>query len=180
MRSEMRFAGFGGQGIISAAMISGRAAALYDGKNAVLTQSYGPEARGGACNANVVVSEDKIAYPEVVSPDLLVIMSQEAFTTFGKNIADGGTMIIDQDLVESTEVPANISLVEVPATRIAEGLGNKIVANVVMLGVISALSDIVGKDAMLESVRVSVPTRFIEMNERAFKAGYEYGMGVSQ
>jgi len=180
MRSEMRFAGFGGQGIISAAMISGRAAALYDGKNAVLTQSYGPEARGGACNANVIISEDKIAYPEVISPDLLVIMSQEAFTTFGKNIAEGGMMIIDQDLVESTEVPANISLVEVPATRIAEGLGNKIVANVVMLGVISALSDIVGKDAMLESVRVSVPTRFIEMNERAFKAGYEYGMGVSQ
>ncbi|MCK4693905.1 MAG: 2-oxoacid:acceptor oxidoreductase family protein, partial [Anaerolineales bacterium] len=83
MRSEMRFAGFGGQGIISAGIISGRAAALYDGKHAVLTQSYGPEARGGACNANVIIAEDQIAYPEVVSPDLLVIMSQEAFNTFG-------------------------------------------------------------------------------------------------
>lgn len=180
MRSEMRFAGFGGQGIISAGIISGRAAALYDGKHAVLTQSYGPEARGGACNANVIIAEDQIAYPEVVSPDLLVIMSQEAFNTFGKDIAEGGTMIIDQDLVEPTEVPPNIRLVEVPATMIAEGLGNKIIANVVVLGVVSALTDIVGKDAMLESVRASVPTQFIEMNERAFKAGYEYGMGVGQ
>ena len=176
----MRFAGFGGQGIVSAGIITGRAATLYDGKRAVLTQSYGPEARGGACNANVVIAEDQIAYPEVISPDLLVIMSQEAFNTFGKDITEGGMMIIDQDLVEPTEVPANIRIVEVPATKIAEDLGNKIIANVVMLGAISALTDIVGKDAMLESVRASVPTRFIELNDRAFKAGFEYGMGEDQ
>ena len=176
----MRFAGFGGQGIVSAGIISGRAATLYDGKHAVLTQSYGPEARGGACNANVIIAEDKIAYPEVISPDLLVIMSQEAFNTFGKDIAEGGAMIIDQDLVEPTEVPPNIRFVEVPATKIAEDLGNKIIANVVMLGAISALTDIVGKDAMLESIRASVPTRFAELNDRAFKAGFEYGMGVDQ
>ena len=176
----MRFAGFGGQGIVSAGIISGRAATLYDGKHAVLTQSYGPEARGGACNANVVIAEDQIAYPEVISPDLLVIMSQEAFNTFGKDIAEGGMMIIDQDLVEPAEVPANIRLVEVPATKIAEDLGNKIIANVVMLGAISALTDIVGKDAMLESVRASVPARFVELNERAFQAGFEYGMGVDR
>ena len=177
MRSEMRFAGFGGQGIVSAGIITGRAATLYDGKHAVLTQSYGPEARGGACNANVVIAEEKIAYPEVTSPDLLVIMSQEAFNMFGKDITEGGMMIIDQDLVEATEVPDNIRLVEVPATKIAEDLGNKIIANVVMLGAISALTDIVGKDAMLESIRASVPTRFLELNERAFEAGFKYGMG---
>ena len=177
MRSEMRFAGFGGQGIVSAGIITGRAATLHDGKHAVLTQSYGPEARGGACNANVVIAEERIAYPEVISPDLLVIMSQEAFNMFGKDITEGGMMIIDQDLVDATEVPDNIRLVEVPATKIAEDLGNKIIANVVMLGAISALTDIVGKGAMLESIRASVPTRFLELNERAFEAGFEYGMG---
>jgi 2-oxoglutarate ferredoxin oxidoreductase subunit gamma len=179
-RSEIRFAGFGGQGIISAAKISGRAAALHGGQNAVLTQSYGPEARGGACNANVVISKGRIAYPEVNSPNLLVIMSQEAFTKFADTIAPGGTMIIDQDMVEPTEIPSGIELFDVPATRIAEELGNKIVANVVMLGAIVAITKIVTKTAMLESVRASVPARFTELNERAFQAGYEYGEGIER
>ncbi len=175
MRTEIRFAGFGGQGVISAAKISGRAAAINDKLNAVLTQSYGPEARGGACNANVVISQDRISYPEVTLPDLLVILSQEAYTTFGSKIAPGGTLIVDRDLVDVGEAPAGIRLYRVPATQLAEGLGNRIVANVVMLGAVVAITGFVSKEAMLGAVRDSVPSRFLELNERAFETGYDYG-----
>jgi 2-oxoglutarate ferredoxin oxidoreductase subunit gamma len=158
MRTELRFAGFGGQGIISAGMIAGRAAALHDNKNAVMTQSYGPEARGGACHANVVISEDPVNYPKIICPNLL---------------------IVDEDLVQDIEADEGIQLYIVPATRIAKELGNKIVANVVMLGAVAALSPAIRKKALLESVRESVPARFLEMNERAFEAGYEYGEGIT-
>jgi len=175
MRTEIRFAGFGGQGVISAAKISGRAAAINDKLNAVLTQSYGPEARGGACNANVVVSQERIAYPEVTLPSLLVILSQEAYTTFGSTIAPGGTLIVDQDLVDVEKVSSGVSLYKVPATHLAEELGNRIVANVVMLGAVVALTGFVSKEAMLNSVRDSVPSKFLELNEHAFEVGYDYG-----
>ncbi|MEA3239662.1 MAG: 2-oxoacid:acceptor oxidoreductase family protein [Candidatus Bipolaricaulota bacterium] len=175
MRMEVRFAGFGGQGVISAAKISGRAAAINDNLNAVLTQSYGPEARGGACSANVVISQEKIAYPEVTLPNLLVILSQEAYTTFGSTIALGGTLIIDQDLVSEGKISAGIHLYKVPATKLAEELGNRVVANVVILGAVVAITDMVSKGAMLKSVRASVPARFLELNERAFETGYNYG-----
>jgi len=175
MRTEIRFAGFGGQGIISAAKISGRAAAVHDNLNAVLTQSYGPEARGGACNANVVISKERIAYPEVTVPNILVIMSQEAYTTFGSSIASKGTLIIDENLVELGEIPAGVKLYKVPATKLAEDLGNRIVGNVVMLGAVVAITEMVSKEAMLESVRASVPSRFLDLNERAFDIGYDYG-----
>jgi 2-oxoglutarate ferredoxin oxidoreductase subunit gamma len=178
MRAEIRFGGFGGQGVISAGVITGRAATIYDEKHAVLTQSYGPEARGGACNANVVISNDRISYPEVTSPNLLILLSQEAYGMYGEEIADGGCMIVDQDLVEADEIRKDIQFFEIPATRIAEELGNKIVANVVILGALVALSDVVSKEAMLEAVKASVPARFLELNERAFEAGYEQAEGL--
>lgn len=178
MRTELRFAGFGGQGIISAGKIAGRAAALHDGKNAVMTQSYGPEARGGACHANVVVSEDPVTYPKVTCPNLLVVMSQEAFACYSQEITPDGILIVDEDLVQDIELDEGIQLYSIPATRIAKELGNKIVANVVMLGAVTALEQVIRKQAMLESVRESVPARFLDLNERAFEAGYEYGEGM--
>jgi len=175
MRKEVRFAGFGGQGIISAAKISGRAATVHDNLNAVLTQSYGPEARGGACSANVIISKDLISYPNVTVPNILVIMSQEAYTTFGSTIGKDGSLIVDQDLVELGEIPDYVHLYQVPATRLAEGLGNRIVANVVMLGAVVAITGMVKKGAMLDSVQASVPPRFRELNIKAFEEGYDYG-----
>jgi 2-oxoglutarate ferredoxin oxidoreductase subunit gamma len=178
MRTEIRFGGFGGQGVISAGVITGRAATIYDEKHAVLTQSYGPEARGGACNANVVISDERISYPEVTTPDLLILMSQEAFSLFADNLVDDGCLIVDKDLVEFEEVREGLRCFEVPATRIAEELGNKIVANVVILGAMVSLSDVISREAMLAAVKASVPERFIELNQRAFEAGYEYGEGL--
>lgn len=176
MRSEVRFAGFGGQGIISAGKIAGRAASIYGGKNAVMMQSYGPEARGGACNADLVVSDEVIGYPRLSRPGVLIIMSQEAYEKYGHDIDPEGTLIIDEDLVDVTSLPPSVSKVySIPSTRLADGLGRKIVANVVMLGALAAISEVVSRDAMLSAILNSVPARTKELNERAFVMGYERG-----
>lgn len=173
MRQEIRFAGFGGQGIISAGRIAGQGAVIFDGKHAVLTQSYGPEARGGACAAEVVVSDTSVDYPVVGTPDVAVIMSQEAYGTYGRDIQPGGTLILDEDLVEH-EPRTDVRLLLVPATRIAEGLGRKIVANVVVLGALAAAVSTLSKDALLKAVLAAVPPQTRDLNQKAFEAGYAY------
>lgn len=175
MRAEVRFAGFGGQGIISAGKITGRAAAIFAGKHAVMMQSYGPEARGGACNADLVVSDEPIGYPQLDTPSLLVIMSQEAYDKYGGTIESQGTLIVDEDLVEFQDSPPVKQFFRIPATRMADKLGRKIVANVVMLGAVAAISSIVDRQAMLDAILSSVPPRTKGLNEQAFNAGYERG-----
>jgi|UniRef100_A0A7C4ASP7 2-oxoglutarate ferredoxin oxidoreductase subunit gamma len=177
-KREIRLAGFGGQGIILAGHILGKAASIYEKKNAVFTQSYGPEARGGSCSADVVVSDGLIHYPKVSQPDVLVLMSQGALETYGGNIKEGGLLVIDEDLVVLAETPANVVLRKVPATRIAEGMGRRIVANIVMLGGVTALASLVSYEAMKESVLSSIPRGTEEFNLTAFNNGYEYGMAL--
>jgi 2-oxoglutarate ferredoxin oxidoreductase subunit gamma len=172
MRQEIRFAGFGGQGIVLSGYITGKAAAVYDEKQAIFTQSYGPEARGGACSAQLVVDTEDIDYPLVSQPDITVIMSQEAFNKFAKDSKPGSTMIVDQDLVETDMEGENVY--RVPMTRLAEEMGKRIVANIVMLGAFTAVTGLISKDAMLESVKSSVPPKTIDLNMKAFEAGYEY------
>jgi 2-oxoglutarate ferredoxin oxidoreductase subunit gamma len=172
MRQEIRFAGFGGQGIILSGYITGKAAAVYDEKQAILTQSYGPEARGGACSAQLVVDNEDIDYPLVSQPTITVIMSQEAFDKFAKDSKPGSTLILDQDLVDASVEGENVH--RVPMTRLAEEMGRRIVANIVMLGAFTAVTGLISKDAMLESVRTSVPPKTIDLNVKAFEAGYDY------
>jgi 2-oxoglutarate ferredoxin oxidoreductase subunit gamma len=169
---EMRFAGFGGQGIIRSGIIVGRAVSLYDGGFATMNQSFGPEARGGACSSQLVVSEKKILYPYVVRTDYLVAMSQEGYNVFEPEIKDDGVVIIDEDLVETNTKKRILSI---PSTRIAEELRNRIFANVVMLGFVTATTRIVSVDAMKKTIPDSVPERFIDLNMKAFDKGYEWG-----
>jgi len=175
-KREVRLAGFGGQGIILSGHILGKAAALFEKKHAVFTQSYGPEARGGACSADVVISGDRVHYPKVSRPDLLVLMSQAALATFGDCIQPGGTLVIDEDLVSMADAPEGITIYRVPATRIAEQLGRRIVANIVMLGAVAALGEVVTYESMVESVKASIPAGTEELNINAFDRGYEYGL----
>jgi len=177
-RTEVRFAGFGGQGIISAGKITGRAASIFDGQDAVLMQSYGPEARGGACNADLVISTVPIGYPQLDIPDLLIIMSQEAYDKYGHTLKAEGILIIDEDLVNLTGDVSTDRVFKIPATRLAEGLGRKIVANVVMLGALTAITGVVSKDAMREAILSSVPPKTKDLNGRAFDLGYEQGKGA--
>ena len=175
-RLEVRLSGFGGQGIVLAGNILGRSVALFEGKNAVFTQSYGPEARGGACSADVVISEGSIHYPKVTRPDVLVFMSEEAKNTYGKLLEPETTVIIDQHLVRSDGLKGRCSrLLSVPATRFAEELGRKMVANIVMLGYLTAVTGIVRHDSMQKAVLASVPKGTEELNTRAFEKGYQYG-----
>lgn len=178
MRREVRLAGFGGQGIILSGYIVGKAATLYGGQHAVLTQSYGPEARGGACSAEVVIDDAPVDYPLVGRPDCLVVLSHEAYTRFRGDLIQGGLLLVD------TSMDASIAGVEagrrdaavhgIPATDIAERLGRRIVANIVMLGFWTAVVGYVSRAAMEEAVRTSVPPRTVDLNLAAFRAGYEY------
>jgi 2-oxoglutarate ferredoxin oxidoreductase subunit gamma len=176
-RTEIKLAGFGGQGIILAGYIMGKAASIFDEKHAVLTQAYGPEARGGACSADVIVADFEVDYPKVDVPEVLVIMSQEAYSTFGKNISSKGVMLIDEDLVILPKgAKKEIKIYSIPATRFAEELGRKIIANIVMLGFFTAITDTVTYKAMKKAILSSVPKGTEELNTNAFQKGYDHGM----
>lgn len=177
-KQEVRLAGFGGQGIILSGHILGKAAALFEKKNAVFTQSYGPEARGGSCSADVVISEDVVHYPKVGQPDVLVIMSQGAWSTYGSNVRPGGTLILDEDLVTLELEPTGVTVFRVPATRIAEKMGRKIVANIVMLGAVAALGGVVTYESLKQSVLGSIPAGTEELNLTAFDNGHQFGLSL--
>ena len=172
MRREVRLAGYGGQGIILIGLLLGKAAALHDGKEAVFTQSYGPEARGGASNADVVIADAPVDYPLVTRPDCLVVMFQEAYERYRPGLVEGGLLVLDQDLVRPD--PGEGAFHAIPATRLAEGLGKKIVANVVMLGFFTAVSGLVSRQAVEAALRSTLAPRLLELNLRAFATGYDY------
>lgn len=175
-RIEIQLSGFGGQGIILAAYILGKAAALHDHKYATMTQNYGPESRGGACSGQVIISDSPVSYPHLTRPNVVVAMSQEAYTKYAKDMAEGGLLLIDEDLVQTKDNPPSSTCFGIPATRIAEQeIGRKMVANIVMLGFLAALDPTVSPDALRQSVRESVPKGSENLNLGAFERGYEYG-----
>ncbi|MDI6856514.1 MAG: 2-oxoacid:ferredoxin oxidoreductase subunit gamma [Candidatus Thermoplasmatota archaeon] len=176
MRKEILLAGFGGQGIILAGYIIGKASALYDGKNAVFTQSYGPEARGGACSAEVIISDVAIDYPYVTNPDVVVVMAQEAYRKYANKAAKNGILIADKDLVSlnKEKLTEGVKVYKIGATKIAEQLGKKIVANIVMLGYFTKVANIVSVEAMKKSLLDSIPKGTEKLNLEAFELGFEY------
>lgn len=173
MRTEIRLSGFGGQGLGLAGFILGKAFSLHEGLEAVMTQSYGPEARGGASNADLVVSDEMIDFPFVQEPDILVTLSQEAYSKHRPNMAPGGLNLIDNELVTPTDDDSPFGL---PATSLAEELGRRIVANVVMLGYFTAMSDIVSRDSMEAAIKSTVKPKTVELNMRAFETGYQFAL----
>lgn len=175
MRVEIRFAGFGGQGIIKSGIIVAAAAALYGGKSAVQTQSYGPESRGGACKSEVVISNEEIDFPKVVEPEVLVVMSQHAYNDYVDEVKAGGTVIMDPGMIPTEQELKNVKVHRVPATRMADELGRRIVANIVMIGAFVAITGMIDQDSAIESIKDNVPKGTEELNLNAFTKGYEYG-----
>ena len=175
MLSEIRIAGYGGQGVILAAAVIGKAEAIYHGGHAVMTQAFGPEARGGSSSAQVILSSEPILYPNVTQPDVLVVMSQEAYTRFAPQLKPGGILITEQELVNIDRMPTGIRVYGVTATRLAEELGRKMVLNIVMVGFFGAVTDLLDRDSLRQAVADSVPPSFRELNLRAFDKGFEYG-----
>jgi 2-oxoglutarate ferredoxin oxidoreductase subunit gamma len=173
---DIRFSGFGGQGIVRCGLITGKALSLYDNMHATMTQSFGPEARGSACSSQLVVSDERVLYPYIDKPNILVSMSQEAYDKYEPELREDGILLIDKDLVKTRPVRGNIELFGVPSTRFAESLGNRITANLVMLGFFTAVTKVVSADAMKKALPGLVPGRFLELNIRAFDKGYDYGL----
>jgi 2-oxoglutarate ferredoxin oxidoreductase subunit gamma len=175
MRVEVRFAGFGGQGIIKSGIIVAAAASIHAGKNSVQTQSYGPESRGGACKSEVVISEQEIDFPKLVQPDVLVVMSQAAYNDYADDIKQGGTVILDPDMIPTQKDLGKVKIFKVPATKMADQLGRRIVANIVMIGAFVAITKLLDENAVKESVKENIPKGTEELNLAAFEKGYEYG-----
>jgi 2-oxoglutarate ferredoxin oxidoreductase subunit gamma len=175
-RTEIKIGGFGGQGVILSGYIIGRAASIFDNKHATMIQAFGPEARGSSCSAAVIVSNEPVAYPYITSPSLMVLMSQEAYTKFTPELAKGGVLITEEELVTPTNLRKDITHYSIPATRIAEELGKKMVLNIVMMGFTTAVTKVVERKAMEEAVKMSVPKGTEELNLNAFNRGYEYGV----
>lgn len=178
MRTELRIAGFGGQGVILTGIIIGKAASLFDRINAVQTQSYGPEARGGASKTEIVICDDEINYPKVLSPNILVAMSHEALIAYISDLKKDGTLIIDPDMVDESKVADfikknNIKMYYARVSKTAENeIGLKIVANIVMIGVISKITNVISHDAAKKAILESVPPGTEKKNIQAFEAGY--------
>lgn len=174
---EIIVTGFGGQGIILAGNILGKSATLFEKKNATLIQSYGPEARGGACAAQVVVSTDSIEYPYVENPHILVCMSQEGFDKNIAKLIEGGMLFTDSGLVKIDPrlVPQKTETYSIPATEFAEEMGVKMMANIIMLGFMAAVSRLVSFDALQKAVDSSVPKGTEEKNLAGMQRGYIYG-----
>jgi len=171
---EIIISGYGGQGVILNGSILGKAASIYDKINATLVQSYGPEARGGACSAHVVISDDAISYPYIHTPDTLISMSQESYENNINSLKEDGLLLTDSDLVEARDTDKAHLSYSIPATRIAENMGNKMMANIVMLGYLASVSHIINTESLKKAVEESVPKGTEEKNLKAFESGYTY------
>jgi 2-oxoglutarate ferredoxin oxidoreductase subunit gamma len=169
-RTEIRLAGEGGQGMILAGIILAEAATIHEGRNAVQSQSYGPEARGGASKSEVIISSGEIDHPEVLLPDVVVALSQEAFKKFASTVKPNGLLIVDADKVDSSSAPKAIRL---PITKMAfESTGRVITANTVALGVLVGLTGVVSRQALEKAVLARAPRGTEEMNHKALEAGF--------
>ncbi len=168
---EVRICGLGGQGVVLAGQILGYAA-VYDGKNVVQTQSYGSEARGSAAKSEVIISDDKIGYPMVRKCGILVAMIQKALEVHIKDLKENATLLVDKDLVKRIPI-FKAKVYELSTTKVAETqLKSKVYANVVMLGALTKITNIVSKEAMEEAIRASVRAETAKTNLDAFEKGF--------
>ena len=176
--TEICFSGFGGQGVILAGYIAGKAAAIFENRHATLTRSFGPESRGGACSASVVIADQRVDYPLLRQMDILITMSQAAYLKFIDDLKPGGILVYEEELVRVEKPREDVRSYAIPATRFAEELGRRIVLNIVMLGFFTAVTHAVGVDEMRKAVLDSVPAGTEKLNLSAFDKGYEYGLSV--
>jgi 2-oxoglutarate ferredoxin oxidoreductase subunit gamma len=170
---EIRITGMGGQGVVLSAYIIGHACSVEAGQHASMIQSFGPEARGSACSATLVISETEVLYPYIRRPELLVAMSAEGYEKYAAELPDDGVLIHEQDLVEP-EPKAGQQVYAIPSTAIAEQLGKRVVQNIVMLGFVAAVTRLVPREQMRAAVEASVPAGTQELNLKAFDAGWAW------
>jgi 2-oxoglutarate ferredoxin oxidoreductase subunit gamma len=169
---QIRFGGVGGQGIVLSSKLLGVAASLFDGKEAVCTQAYGPEARGGAARSDVVISNEPVDYPFVTEADVLVALFPEAYKKFRPMLRPGGILITDSGLVQASSDEENVC--EIPATQIAQELGNRLASNVVILGCLIGMTGVVSRESMEQAIRKSMKAKIVGLNIKALDAGIDF------
>jgi len=174
-RYEIRLSGSGGQGLILAGKILAEAVAIYDGRNAVQTQSYGPEARGGASKAEVVISDQDIHYPKAVELDLLLSLTQVSCNKYISDLKDDGILIIDSESVR--EIPKRgFTVYRAPIGDIAvREVGKAVVTNIVALGILTKISGVASEEAVRKAILARVPKGTEEINMKAFDTGLKTG-----
>ncbi len=175
-KTDTIITGFGGQGIVLAGRILGQAAALGDHMESTLVQSYGPESRGGACSAQIVISDTPINFPYIKNPDILVCMSQSGYDKYIDDLKPNGTLLIDQDLVKPGRKQKDYFYI--PATRMAEEMGRTMIANIIMIGFTSAITKVVSMNASQNTVEQSVPKGTEKLNIKAFNKGGDFGLAI--
>jgi 2-oxoglutarate ferredoxin oxidoreductase subunit gamma len=175
MRREIRISGQGGQGVITLGLIFGRASSLYDNKNVIMTEAYGPEQTGGFAQTDLIISDEEIEYPMVNSPDILVVLSKEGWEMNGKKIKKDGK-IIYEDFMVNPSASSNEKY-GIPALNKANEMGKKVVMNVIMMGALQEITNLVSKEALEKALLERVPKGTEELNLQALKAGYELARG---
>ncbi|MBM4394123.1 MAG: 2-oxoacid:acceptor oxidoreductase family protein [Deltaproteobacteria bacterium] len=178
-RTEIRIGGLGGQGVILSGMIVGKAASIFAGRHATLIQAFGPEARGSACSAQVTVADAPIGYPYVKNPDVLVVLSRDAYAQFAPSLKPDGMLLYEEEMVSLADhpLPPGVKAYGIPATRFAEELGRRLVLSMVMVGFVAGVTRLLTVDAFEKAVVDSVPRGTEDLNLRAFRKGYEFGTG---
>jgi 2-oxoglutarate ferredoxin oxidoreductase subunit gamma len=170
-RTEILIGGVGGQGVVLSGILLGTAATLFEGKQAVQTQSYSSELRGGSARAEVIISDERVSDPEVRKPDVLILMAEDAVPRYLHKVRPGGLVAVDSDLVKSLE-SGNYEILQVPATSIAEKeMGNIVVANLILLGALVKKTGLLSVESMKKAIEVSVPKKAMALNLNAFQKG---------
>jgi 2-oxoglutarate ferredoxin oxidoreductase subunit gamma len=186
---ELQFGGFGGQGVILAGMTVGRGLVIYDGLHVSLTQSFGPEARGSACSCQLIVSDEAVLYPYMTKPHVLVALSQEAYRKFAPNIRPDGILVLEEHLVKTDGTAPCAQVFRVPAMKLAEELGRKMVLNMVLVGFFAAVTQelpkewgfpkgLIRPESARKAVSDSVPAGTEALNLAAFDKGFQHGMAL--
>jgi 2-oxoglutarate ferredoxin oxidoreductase subunit gamma len=179
-RVEIRLSGSGGQGLILGGVILAEAAAIYEKKNAVQSQSYGPEARGGASKADVIISDEEIDYPKALKIDVLLALTQEACNKYIKDLKEGGVLIVDSMMVKNLP-NGNYKVYELPITETAKNkVGKVITTNIVALGAVTEITKVVSKEAIQKAVLARVPKMFLQLNKLALEAGFEVAQSAAK
>lgn len=175
MRYEIRIAGLGGQGVILLGVVLAKAIASNEDLHVVQTQSYGPESRGGAVRADLVVSNEPVDYPKVTRADVLVAMSQSAFDTYLDNLKESGTVVIDSGLVTPETRRSDITVKVVSATKKASELGTVVVANMIMLGALVGIIKLASKTAIINALKETIPDKNLSEDVAAVEMGMKFG-----
>lgn len=175
-RIRLVFSGSGGQGVITAAIILAEAAVIYEGMNATQSQSYGAAARGGATRSDIIISDSEINFPEVTQPNILVCLTQEAYTTCSPIIRPGGTLLSDSRFVQTTR-KVDAKQIEIPMYEtVMEEIGKPVVFNICVLGALLGISDILRPESVKQAIANRVPKDFLTLNNKAFDLGLALGV----